>query len=91
LPGRFLFAARSIKKIPKPAKVNGASRYGTFFPGWWNQKHLSGFKQFGLGSMSLILLHHLLFHLDLRSGGTSYGANRIPAARFARHRLEETP
>jgi len=29
-------------------------------------------EQSGLGSISLILLHHLLFHLDLRPDGTSY-------------------
>jgi hypothetical protein len=54
-------------------KVNGRAGDGTFFPELWNQKRPSGFKELGLSSMSLILLHHLLFHLDLRLGGTSYG------------------
>jgi len=61
-----------------------------FFWELWNHNHPNGFKELGLGSMSLILLHHLLFHLDLRWGGTSYGANRIPASRFARRPVEET-
>jgi hypothetical protein len=65
---------------------------GIFFREPWNQTHSNGFKELGLGSMSLILLHHLLFHLDLRLDRTSYGANRMPAFRFARRRpLEETP
>jgi hypothetical protein len=48
---------------------------GTFFREPWNQMDPNGFKELGLGSMSLILLHPLLFHLDLRWGGTSYGVS----------------
>ena len=51
--------------------VNGRVVGGTIFREPWNQKQLSGFKELGLGSMSLILLHHLLFHLDLRLEGRS--------------------
>ena len=71
--------------------VNGRVVGGTIFREPWNQKQLSGFKELGLGSMSLILLHHLLFLLDLRLDGSSYDAKSHASIRIrCGFRHEET-
>jgi hypothetical protein len=65
LAGAFFVGAFPSAGAANVAKVNAASRGGTFFREPWNQMPPKVLNQPGLGSMSLILLHHLLFHLDL--------------------------
>jgi len=52
-----------IREKPNPAKV--PVRLNFFSAALWNQNSPNVLKNFGLGSMSLILLHHLLFQPDL--------------------------
>ncbi|MGH6643719.1 MAG: hypothetical protein ACRED3_13590, partial [Bradyrhizobium sp.] len=63
--GAFLFDDLPCGASRKATMVNGPAVDGTFFRDQWNQKAPTVLRQFGLGSMSLILLHHLLFHLQL--------------------------
>jgi len=65
LAGAFLFEDFPSASAANVTKVNAASGRGTFFGEPWNQMPSKVLNQPGLGSMSLILLHHLLFHLDL--------------------------
>jgi len=53
----FIWGKRNPAKVPARLK---------FFSGkLWNQNSPNVLKNFGLGSMSLILLHHLLFQPEL--------------------------
>jgi hypothetical protein len=62
LPGRFAFQATFIQGKPNPRKV--PARLNSFSLELWNQSPPEWFEAtVGLGSMSLILLHHLLFHV----------------------------
>jgi hypothetical protein len=61
LPGRFAFPATFIRGKRKPLKVPTCRKF--FSWELWNQSPPEWFEAgVGLGSMSLILLHHLLFH-----------------------------
>jgi hypothetical protein len=60
-----LFDGFGLARAGTPQKVNGPVAVGTIFREPWNQIPPTVLRQFGLGSMSLILLHHLLFHHDL--------------------------
>jgi hypothetical protein len=62
LPGRFAFQAAFIRGTRKLRKV--PARWKFFSWELWNQSHPEWFEAtVGLGSMSLILLHHPLFHV----------------------------
>jgi hypothetical protein len=63
-----LLQATFIRGKPNPRKVPACLNF--FSLELWNQSRPEWFEaNVGLGSMSLILLHHLLFHLDLRLDG----------------------
>jgi hypothetical protein len=61
LAGAFLFEDFPSVSAANAIKVNAHADVGTFFREPWNQMLPKVLNQPGLGSMSLILLPHLLF------------------------------
>jgi len=59
----FWLVAAFIREKRNPAKV--PTRLKFFSGELWNQNSPNVLNNFGLGSMSLILLHHLPFQPDL--------------------------
>jgi len=90
LPGRFLFDGRSSGENEIRQRFPAVRNFFSWEP--WNQTYSNVLKDFGLGSIFLILLHHPLFQLDLCLDGQSYDAESHTSIQIRCDLgLEETP